>query len=220
MAGYNLDEKTGLFGGFGAIKSPTKILNKGDNIEFKHSTILESIKAIVLDVTETTIRIQIPNKTPELNISPNDYIVAFANLSGEKYVICGDAISIDRNDPLEVSVKTARIEKIKDSVKSQRFFVCYGAAIKIIGVQNIIPAVIKALSVSAVKLNCKEEIMMEDVVDVTAKTDKINKITFKARVVRKNKLNNCNEYGLEITEQPESSSKVLHQIISRFEFGY
>ena len=112
-----------------------------------------------------------------------------------------------------------KIEKVKDSVKSQKFYNSFPANIKVIGVQELVPAVIKTYNLTSFKLNCPTDIMLEDIIDISAKTDKVSRIACKGRVVRKNRLSNTYEYGIEITELPESSSKVLHFLITRFELG-
>ena len=55
--------------------------------------------------------------------------------------------------------------------------------------------------------------MLEDVIEVTAYIDKNNKLPFKGRVVRKNKLDNKFEYGVEYSEMTESSNKLLTRLI-------
>lgn len=219
MAGYNLDEKSGLFGGLGTIKSPAKVLQKDDKVEIRHNSILTTVKSVVLDVNDTSVKVRINESIPELMFTPNDVVVVDVKVSDEPYVISGEVASADKKEPFEITIKTSKIEKLKDSIKNQRFFCAFGGSLKVAGIQDNIPAVIKTFSLSAVKVNCKEDILMEDIVEVAAKTDKTNKINFKGRVVRKNKLSDCVEYGIEITELPESSSKVLHQLISKYQFG-
>jgi len=212
---YNLDDKGGLFK-FN-VKNPSKVVKQGDSIEFKHFSVFDFIKAIVLDVTDSAIKIQSNEKLTDANFSPGDHVVLYYRPSKDFYVVTAEVSSVDRNDPLEITLRVHKIEKIKDLVKEKKCCVCYPATVKIIGVPEDKFAAVKNISFGGVKMNCNEDIMMEDIVDITIKTDKTNKLSFKGRVVRKNKLDNTNEYGIEFSEMTESSTKLLTRIMYEFE---
>ncbi|HHW47912.1 MAG TPA: PilZ domain-containing protein [Clostridiaceae bacterium] len=215
MEKYNLDEKGGLFK-FN-VKNPSKVVKQGDNIEFKHFNVFDFIKATVVDVTDSTIKIKSNEKLSDVSFSPGDHVILYYRPSKEFYVVTAEISSVDKNDPLEVTLKVHKIERIKDLVKNKKCCVCFPATVKIIGVPEGRFAAVKNISFGGVKVDCKEEIMMEDIVDVTIKTDKTNKLSFKGRVVRKNKLENTNEYGIEFSEMTESCSKLLTRIMYEFE---
>lgn len=218
MAGYNLDDKGGLFGAFGGVKSPSKIMKSGDNVDFKHYSMFNFIKADVLEVTDSTIKVQSKENTSDKTFSPNDPIVINFT-SGELYVISGDIATVHNSNPLEFTIKVAKIEKMKDLKKSEKFYVSIGGNIKAIGVSETVPAYAKHISISSIKFNCKLDIMMEDIIDVNMVLDKNSKINCKGVVVRKNKLGDIFEYGVEFCEVPESSSKNLHHLINQFIFS-
>jgi len=215
MEKYNLDEKGGLFK-FVA-KSPVKIVKTNDGIDLKHSSVFNYIKSTVLDVGESTLKIQSKDKTPGISLSEGDHVVLYYRASGDIYVITGEIGPVEKNDPLQVTVKVQKIEKLKDLIKEKRHCVSMAALIKIIGVPEAKSAVIKNISFGGVKINCAEDIMMEDMVDVSVLVDKMNKMPFKGRVVRKNKINSLFEYGLEYVEMTETGSKLLTRCIYEFE---
>lgn len=215
MEKYNLDEKGGLFK-FN-VKSPAKVVKKGDGIELRHFGVFNPVKASVSDVTESTVKVQSKEKIPEISFSPGDPIVLNYNPSGDFFVVTGEVASVDGKDPLEATVKVAKIEKLKDLVKEKKYCVSLTGSVKIIGVPESKFAAVKNISFGGIKVNCKEDIMMEDIIDTTILLDKTNKMSFKARVVRKNKLNDSYEYGLEYSEIPESSSKLLHHLMYQLE---
>ena len=50
--------------------------------------------------------------------------------------------------------------------------------------------------------------------------DKINKLSFKGRIVRKNKLGSEIEYGIEYTDFTETNNKLLTRCLYQFETLY
>lgn len=217
MKSYDLDDKTGLFGTF-MTKNPTKLLRIGDDVEFKHFALFNLIKAFPVEVNENSIKIQAKEAVAAPNIKPGDHVVVNFT-SGEMYVLSGEIESVDKLDPLEVTIKINKIEKMKDFRKGEKFAVSLSASIKIIGIAESVPAVAKNISFGGAKINCKEEIMQEDVVEITITIDKSTRYGFKGRVVRKNKVTDYFEYGLEITEITETNLKNLHHLINQFQFA-
>jgi len=212
MTGYNLDEKTGLFGGFGI--KPNKLIKKDDVIEVKHYNMFNFIKANATDITENSLKIQSKEKVGDLQVFVGDPVAMNYTSSGELYVISATITGINMMDPLEATVKVHKIEKMKDLRKYERFFVSYPASVKILGVQENKFAAVKNISLGGIKVNCKEDIML-----MTITLDKVNKYSFKGRVVRKGKVDDFNEYGVEFIEMTETNSKILHHCISQFTFG-
>lgn len=212
LSGYNLDEKTGFMGMF-SVKSPSKIIKKNDSIDFKHFNLFEFLKATVLEVSDSSIKLHSNDKTPDINAFPGDHVILNFGQGDDVYVLSGSIASIDNVDPLEFVLNIKKIEKLKDLRKSERFSVSLKSDIKMIGVPDLKYAVVKNISLGGIKINCKDDIMMEDVVEVTVRLDKANKTNFKARVVRKNNIDNFIEYGLEIEEITETNSKLLYHFI-------
>ncbi|HEX3029032.1 MAG TPA: PilZ domain-containing protein [Clostridia bacterium] len=217
MTGYNLDEKTGLFSGFG-IKA-NKLIKKDDTVDVKHYNMFNFLKAVATDITENSIRIQSKEKYGDLQVLVGDPIVINYTNSGEVYSISATLSQVFMMDPLEAIVKINKIEKMKDLRKFERFFVSYSASVKILGVSENKFAAVKNISLGGLKVNCKEDIMLEDVIEMTVTIDKVNKLSFTGRVVRKGKTDNYNEYGIEFIEMSENNSKILHHCISQLTFG-
>jgi hypothetical protein len=207
---YNLDDKGGLFK-FVA-KSPSKIVKNGDSIELKHSSLFNYINAKVSEVNETSIRVESSDKTAEAVINYDEPVVLYYK-SGDLYVITGEVGAVNRIEPLDLVIKVIKIEKLKDLVKEKKHCVSFHAMFKIIGVPEGRPAVVKNISFGGIKADCFEDIMLEDIVEVTIYVDKFNKLPFKGRIVRKNKVGNHNEYGIEYTELTESGNKVLTRVM-------
>ncbi len=210
MEKYNLDDKGGLFK-FVA-KSPLKIVKQGDSIEFKHFGMFNLIKATASDVTETSFRIQSTEKAIDTAITPGDSVMLYYT-SGDHYVISGEIGTVNKTDPLDLVIKVGKIEKFKDLIKEKKYCVSMNAALKIIGVPESKQASLKNISFGGIKADCREDILLEDIIDVTVYVDKNNKMPFKGRVVRKNRLNDKYEYGVEFSEMTESSNKLLTRLI-------
>jgi hypothetical protein len=217
MKGYDLDEKAGLFGMFGG-KTPTKALRREDFVEIRHYSTLSTNKSVISDLTDSTINIMSREGFPEANLAVGDPIVLVVH-SSDQYLVSGDIQAIHNLSPLEATVKVTRLDKLKDLVKSEKFPVSLPASVKIIGVTEPIPVTCKQISFGGVKINCREDIMLEDMIELTVKLDKTNKMNFRGRIVRKNKLGNTTEYGVEISEMAETGLKNLHHFINDFQFG-
>ncbi len=210
MEKYNLDEKGGLFK-FVA-KSPSKIVKQGDSIELKHFGIFNLIKATASDITETSFRIQSTDKAGDVKISTGDHVMLYYS-TGDNYVITGEVGTANKLDPIDLVIKVVKIEKLKDLIKEKKYCVSLNANLKILGVTESKQAAVKNISFGGIKANCNEDIMLEDIIDVTVYVDKLNKMPFKGRIVRKNKIDSKYEYGIEYSEVTESSNKLLTRLI-------
>jgi hypothetical protein len=213
MKGYDLDEKSGLFGMFG-VKSPAKIIKSNDTIDLKHSSLSDFVKATVMEAGESSVKIKSKDAIADPKFFKGDHVVLHFT-SGDLYVLSGEIDNVHSASPLEATIKISKIEKMKDAKKSEKLPVCLYTTLKVIGIQDSIPAVAKNISFSGVKINCKEDIMLEDFIDVSVSLDKANKFLFKGRVVRRNSLSNCTEYGIEVYEIGESSVKNLTRYINQ-----
>lgn len=214
MKGYDLDEKKGGLLGLFSIKSPSKIIKTNDSIELKHFGSFDLIKATVLESGENSVKIRSKDTVQDASLSKGDHVVLYFT-SNESYVLSGEIDSIDSADPLEAVITVRKIEKTRNAKKNQRVPVCMQTSLKVIGIQENIPAVAKDISFNGVRLNCKEDIMLEDFIDVTVLLDNTNKYVFKGRVVRKNPLADCTEYGIEVHEIGESSVRNLTRYINQ-----
>lgn len=218
MEKYNLDDKGGIFK-FN-VKSPSKVVKTGEDAELKHFSTFDFIKSKVVNVTESTIKVQLKEKISEGSISPGDHVVLHCGQSGDLFVMSANVSTINSSDPFEVTLMVGKIEKMKDMIKDRRHCVSYDSTVKIIGLPDNRPAVIKYISFGGIKMNCREDILMEDMIDISISISKINKMNFKGRVVRKNKLDNEIEYGVEYIDLTESNMKLLTRCIYEFETAF
>lgn len=210
MEKYNLDDKGGLFKFIE--KKPSKVIKQGSPIELKHFAIFNYIKGTASDLTDTTFRVQTAEKAADAGIAAGD-AVALYYTSGDVYVVSGEVGAVNKADPLDITVKVIKIEKLKDLVKEKKHVVSINSSVKIIGVPEGKPAHVKNISFGGMKADCREDVMLEDIVDITVYVDKMNKMPFKGRIVRKNKVGQLFEYGIEYSEMTESSNKVLTRIM-------
>ncbi len=210
MEKYNLDEKGGLFKFIA--KSPSKIVKQGDSIELKHFGIFNLIKSTASDITETSFRIQSTDKIVDAKISTGDHVMLYYS-TGDNYVITGIVGTVNKLDPIDLVIKVVKIEKFKDLIKEKKYCVSLNANFKIVGLAESKQAAVKNISFGGIKADCSEDIMLEDTIDVTIYVDKLNKMPFKGRIVRKNKVDNKFEYGVEYSEVTESSNKLLTRLI-------
>jgi hypothetical protein len=156
--------------------------------------------------------VQTSEKAAEAGIASGDPVALYYK-SGDIYVVTGEIGTVNKADPLDVIIKVVKIEKLKDLVKEKKHVVGMNASFKIIGVPDGKPAYVKNISFGGIKADCKEDIMMEDIVEATIYVDKMNKMPFKGRIVRKNKNGQFFEYGVEYTEMMETSNKLLTRVM-------
>lgn len=214
MEKYNLDDKGGLFKFIA--KSPSKIVKQGDSIELKHFGTFNLIKATASDITETSFRIQSTDKIVDAKISTGDHVMLYYS-TGDHYIISGEVGTVSKLDPIDLVIKVIKIEKFKDLIKEKKYCVSLNANFKIVGVPEPKQAAVKNISFGGIKADCNEDIMMEDIIEVTIYVDKLNKMPFKGRIVRKNKIDNKYEYGIEYSEVTESGNKLLTRLIHDIE---
>lgn len=210
MEKYNLDDKGGLFKF--VEKKASKVIKQGDQIELKHFAIFNYIKGTTSEPMDTTFRVQTSEKAADAGIAAGDPVVLYYT-SGDIYVVTGEVGTVNKTDPLDLVIKVVKIEKLKDLVKEKKHCISMNSSVKIIGVPEGKPAHVKNISFGGIKADCREDIMLEDIVDITLYVDKMNKMPFKGCVVRKNKIGDVFEYGIEYIEMTESSNKLLTRIM-------
>lgn len=215
MEKYNLDDKGGLFKFIE--KKASKVVKQGDAIDLKHFALPGAVKAKVTEVTETTIRIQSGDKAGDAEISQNDHVILEYSPSKDVFVVTGEIGKVNSKDPIDFTVKVEKIEKLKDLIKEKKMYTSLHSTVKIIGVPDGKQAYVKAISFGGVKFNCSEDIMSEDIIEITINIDKTNKMNFKGKVVRKNKIEDFYEYGIEYAEIGESCNKVLTRLMYDYE---
>lgn len=218
MVGYNLDEKTGFLGLFSSKLSIAKILKFGETIDLKHYNMYDFIKATIVGVDDPHIRLFIENM-PQIEIFPEDYMVLNYSGSGELYVMSSKIDSIAGLSPADIMVTVLKIEKMKDLRKYERFYVSLSSYMKVPGILEPVFGVVTNISPGGIKLNCNMDLMMEDIIDITINLEKTEKVNFKGKVVRKNKLLSFFEYGFELFEITDGNRRNLVHFINKFHFG-
>jgi hypothetical protein len=92
------------------------------------------------------------------------------------------------------------------------------ANLTIPGFINRVFAVVKNISSGGIKVNCSEYLSTEESITVEVVLDRINTLTFKGAIVRRNKCNGYYEYGIEINGISESNLKCLHHYLNWLNF--
>jgi len=217
MQSYNLDEKSGIMRFFR--KKPSKILQKDDMIDFRHFSIFNPLKMNIVNATDSQVTLRTEEKNPDLSISIGDNVVLTYLSDKGYYVISGDIAAIESLDPLNITVNLRFFKKSTELRKENKKYV------SILGTispseqadspdKKTFSAIVKAMGIRAIKVDCKEDLQLGNIVDVYANIDKKNKLYFKGQIVRKNKNGNIFEYGIEVREITESNSKLMHQCVA------
>jgi hypothetical protein len=216
MAGYNLDEKTGLLGVF--TKASLKVIKVSSDIDMKHYNVYNDLLATVESVNDPIIKLTLKENIKGLVLAPRDIIVLSYNSSDEVYLLSASIVSIDDDEPIQFTVSTLKIEKLKDLRKAERFFISKAAYIKVQGIIEPIFGIATNISVSGVKVVCNINLILEDIMEVTLMLDKNEKFIFRGKIVRKNKIMDLYDYGFEIYEVSEVNRRNLHHYVNKFKF--
>lgn len=216
MAGYNLDEKTGILGMFGS-KLSAKVLKENDFVDFKHFNMFDAIKASIVSISDPYVKLEIAN-LPQVDIFPEDHVVLnYANFS-EVYVISAKVVAIESFLPAIVVVMVDRVEKMKDLRRFERFYVSLPVYLKVSGVMEPAFGVVTNISVSGIKLNCNMDLMMEDVMELIITLDKVEKLSFRGKIVRKSRITQYFEYGFEVYDITDGNRRNLFHFVNQFKF--
>lgn len=212
MEKYNLDEKGGLSRLFK--KKPSKFLLKDDIIGLTHFSSFSPVKMLMLDITDTTIKLRSTEENTDLKVSLDDIIVLTYFSNNDYYIISGQVTTIEKADPLEITVNIRDYGKAKDLRKENKRYVSF------IGTMNLSKssegkssAIIKIMGFRAIKVDSKDEFQIGNKIDVSANLDKKSKLSFKGEIVRKQKVGNLFEYGIEVKEITESNSRLMHSCV-------
>jgi len=212
MEKYNLDDKVGLLKFLR--KKASKLLLKEDTVELKHFSNINSLKMRILDVTDSTVKLQAIGDISGLTMVEQDHIVMNYFSNKNYYSIVGRIASIDSADPLELTININTIKKSSTLTKEQKKYVSFPGTISISSsVDAKSPSVLKVMGLRAVKVECKQEFKTGDIVDVLINLDKASKLIFKGEIIRKGKAGNLFEYGIEVREITESNSKLMHRCV-------
>ncbi len=217
MSKYNLDEKTGISSLFSG-KNLNKMVKVGTSLEIKHFKMFEYINAYVADKSDNTLRLVTKEELQETFFFPRDPVVINYSNNKELYVISGEINNVHAISPLEMTITTNYIEKLKDLRKYERYYVSLMANITLPGFVNRVFAVVKNMSTGGIKVNCSEYLSTEENLMVEVVLDRTNKLTFTGGIVRRNKGNGYYEYGIEINGISESNLKCLHHYLNWLNF--
>ncbi|MDP4182767.1 MAG: PilZ domain-containing protein [Bacillota bacterium] len=217
MAGYNLDEKSGFLGVFN--KTSLKVIKVSSDVEMKHYNVFNNLRAIVDSVNDPVLKLVLIDSSPDLVITPRDFIVLSYTDSNDVYLLSCSVLSIDIDDPKKFSVTTIKIEKLKDLRKAERFFISQPAYIKVQGIIEPIFAIATNISVNGLKAVCSLNLLLEDIMDITVVLNKNEKLNFRGKIVRKNRIMDLYEYGFEMYELSENNRRNLHHYVNQFSFG-
>lgn len=212
MSGYNLDENKGIFSLFG-IKNLTKLIKQGAAMDVKHFKMYEYMNCTVLEKSENDIKLEMKDHTQETLFFPGDHVVLNYSNNNELYVIDGTIVYVFSINPPVIKVRMNKCEKLKNLRKHERYYVSLMANIRVSGSNKPFFAVVKNMSSGGIKINSDERLIPEDVLEVEVILDRTNKLVFSGAVVRKNKLGNYFEYGIEIKGISESNIKCLYHYL-------
>lgn len=208
MGIFNLDEKLGIFKGS---KKISKMLSKGMLLLMDHYRYTSDLKIEVTDVSDSTLGLLVLEELAP-SIARGDFIV-LSTIDNDFYLTATVKSMIGRY-PFEFLAEINKIETISSAQKSGKFDVSIQGSLKILGIGDNIPAIVKRISMDAIKLSSREDIAMNEIVLVTVILNVKNKILARCKVVRKEKFEDFNDYGLEITDLSEENKRNWYRLIT------
>ncbi len=213
MSEYYLDEKTEDTS-LCIEKKLNKIVKIGTGLEIKHIRMFEYLNASVLEKSENTLRLTTKESIKETFFFPGDHVAINYSDTDDLFAISGKITNINSLNPLDLTVTTTRIEKLKDSRKDERYYVSLMANIKSPDFSDKVFVVVKNMSSGGIKINCSEYLSMTESVEVEVILDRINKLSFRGAIVRKGRGKGYFEYGIEVREISESNYKCLKHYLN------
>lgn len=214
MSNYNLDDNKGFLNLFNK-NNPQNILLTGNRIDIKHYNMFDFSNAFILGVSAHLLKIKFRTSLPELDFFPEDPVVLNYIHENQLYSISSEIHSIETLDPLILNINIINIVKKKSLRKNERFYISITAQLNQPDISNSYFAIVKNLSSSGIKLNCKEDISLNKSVNITMYIDNYYSINFKGLIVRKNKLKSYYEYGVEIKDITKTNKLTFQHYINQ-----
>lgn len=209
MVKYNLDEKRGLMKMFR--KKPSKFLLKDDFMELSHFNSYSSVKMLITDVTDTSVKLRFTEEGQFPEMEPNDIVVLTYFAEKDYYIISGKVESIEGTDPKEITINIENYNKAKDLRKEEKRYVSLkGAMNKDDSPDKKSDIIIKVMGLRDIKVDCEEEFQIKDIVEILATIEEKNRLNFRGEIVRKEKISDLFEYGISVKEITESNSRLMH----------
>jgi|LSQX01.3.fsa_nt_gb hypothetical protein len=221
MSNYDLDKGSGfsllnLFGN----KNLTRMIIEDSNVDIKHYKMFEYLNGRVMENENNTLKLRVKEFLNETFVFPDDHVIINYSDVKELYVLSGTVSYVFSVSPLTINVEINSIEKLKNLRKHQRFYVSLMANIKVQGFLTPVFAVVKNISPGGIKVNCSETLIPEDILEVEVILDRTNKLVFKGAVVRKSRIKDYYEYGIEIQGMTEANVKCLHHYLNWLDSSY
>ncbi|MDQ2085988.1 PilZ domain-containing protein [Herbivorax sp. ANBcel31] len=219
MSKYDLDKGKSILS-FLNTKTLTKIVRINSPADLKHFRMFEFINATIIDRTENDVVLKIKDSIKDPLFFPEDHVVINYSHNKELYILSGVISYIYGIDPLTVSISVSGIEKFKDLRKHQRYYVSLTSTIKVSGFVSTIFAVVKNISSGGIKVYCKDVLNYDDIIDIEVILDRTNKLNFNGKIVRKSKIKDYYEYGIEIIGLSESNMQCLYHYMKWLNSDY
>jgi hypothetical protein len=213
---YKLDDGPGIFGF--STKNPSKVLKVGDEVLLSHFGSFKEIRMNITQIGEKDLTAK-ASQNHLVNINKGDHVVFRNDPQGSDYVVSACVVSVESIDPLEFKAEVNIIEKMKGLKKAKRFYTSLPADVKIVGITENVPVVVKKVSLEAIKISCKEDIMTEDIIDIVVKMDEKRKFQFRGRVVKKVKINDKFDYGIDVYDMTDGNKQTWFRYISELEIS-
>lgn len=209
MSKYDLDKRMGILS-FLNTKTLTKIVRTNSPADLKHFRMFEFINGHIIDRTDSDIVLKVRESIKDPLFFPDDHVVINYSYKKELYVMSGIISYIYGINPLKFNIAVNGIERFKDLRKHQRYYVSLTSTIKVSGFVAPIFAVVKNISAGGVKVYCKDILTFDDIIDVEVILDRTNKLNFNGKIVRKAKIKDYYEYGIEMIGLSDSNLKCLY----------
>jgi len=132
-----------------------------------------------------------------------------------EYIITGDVTTI--LDDYSFNILVSNLEKHKNNRKHKRFAVSLNSVVAGVDSMDYICSTVKSISYSGISINSNHDYAIEGHILVSIITSTIDVIHFIGKVVRKNKILDYFEYGVEITSIVSPNKEKLNNFIDSLE---
>jgi len=206
-----------FFNSFFTTPNIKKLLSKNSIVKLKHFEYDEHFEAKVESVEDEEIKIIIDDIIDREKFNVNDKVVLSFVKSNKVFWADGEIISIKFRSPVEIILIIKEVRKRDNMRKRSRYLVSLSGVIKNEAEDVGKAIIVRDLSFEGLRVDCSSEFEVDSNVYISINLGKLQRCSFKGRVVRKANLGKTFEYGIQICNILRENNIVLYDYINKLE---
>lgn len=194
-----------------------RVLNRGRVISIKSAAFPVPILSIIQRLNSGCLYFRVSDELLKSNVMLGDPLSCQIIEEGYEYVLNGIVGEIEFNYPRELQFIIKDINIFKNMRKFRRYNVNFSADVYLNRNSKRTYTIVHNISIADLSMVCKENVDINDKVDVDIIVDKETVLKFKARIARILPNDRYVECGMQITEIDDTNKDRLERVIFRLE---